>query len=69
MQNARPTLPTIDIESSEQNAFVQTWLERYNKHTRPLDIDRAEDQDIAFEQVIEAVQETYNYKEDPNAKS
>jgi hypothetical protein len=50
-----------DITNSEHNAFVQDWLTQYFKHTAR---DGAMDKDYeAFETVIEAVQETYDYKD------
>jgi hypothetical protein len=66
MQNAR-NMPPVDVHSSEQNAFVQSWLSDY---FAAFPDPEGEDGDnaIALELVIEAVQETYNYKEDPNAK-
>jgi hypothetical protein len=57
-------LPTVNIEDSEQNAFVQDWLSKFNKEypTDSDDYDR-------IEAVIEAIQETYNYKDHEERKN
>ncbi len=50
------TLPTPDVDSNEQNAFVQDWLTRYfEKHAA---VNTPEDW-AAYESVIEMVQETF----------
>jgi hypothetical protein len=47
----------VDVRNSEQNAFVQDWLSEYFKATD----SRAED--LAFNHVLETIQETYNHQD------
>jgi hypothetical protein len=49
-------LPQVDVTNSEQNAFVQDWLEAWSNQwpgVPHLDIEGA----------IESIQETYNYQD------
>lgn len=63
----------VDVTSSTQNAFVQDWLSKYQEAFdgpdsptgAPPTVDQVLD-NKAFERVIEAVQETYDYTKDEN---
>jgi len=68
MSNAR-NMPPVDAGSSEQNAFVQDWLSAWLKKFPAADVDVNEDNDLGIHFTIEAIQGTYNYKEDPNART
>jgi hypothetical protein len=54
------TLPRVNVEDSQQNAFVQEWLSAWQKH-------HADSMHItdhrSFEYAIELIQETYNYED------
>ena len=53
----------VDVTSSTQNAFVQDWLSAYrDAYPQATTADERE----AFEVVLEAVQDTYDYTKDEN---
>jgi hypothetical protein len=60
----------VDPTSSTQNAFVQSWLEAYRKQYggREVFLESESTNMDTFDLTIEAVQETYSYLEDDNAK-
>lgn len=49
-------LPEVDVDSNEQNAWVQDWLTTYFKKFSSVNSPKEEE---CHQVVVEAIQETY----------